>query len=64
MKFIIISLLLVIEFLNAQNREALLIGNRSYRYLDTLNSANNRLNILFLDACRDVPIGTKGAKRV
>jgi len=156
MKFIIISFLLVIELLNAQNREALLIGNRSYRYLDnlqnprpsmkklkktlqklgfhvidkydldaenlsaevekfrdrlssntigffyysghgcqlnnqsyliptnvdtrnpykvkyhalsigelldTLNSANNKLNMLFLDACRDVPIGAKGGKK-
>jgi len=31
--------------------------------LDTLNRANNKLNMLFLDACRDVPIGAKGGKK-
>jgi len=31
--------------------------------LDTLSKANNRVNMLFLDACRDVPIGSRGGKK-
>ena len=31
--------------------------------LDTLSIANNRVNMFFLDACRDVPTGAKGGKK-
>ena len=31
--------------------------------LDTLSMANNRVNMLFLDACRDVPTGAKGGTK-
>ncbi|CAA6812013.1 MAG: Unknown protein, partial [uncultured Sulfurovum sp.] len=31
--------------------------------LDTLSMANNRVNMLFLDACRDVPTGTRGGTK-
>lgn len=31
--------------------------------LDTLEMANNQVNLLFLDACRDVPTGTKGGTK-
>ena len=31
--------------------------------LDMLDSANNRVNMLFLDACRDVPVGSKGGTK-
>ena len=31
--------------------------------IETLKGARNRVNMLFLDACRDVPIGTKGSSK-
>jgi len=31
--------------------------------LDTLSMANNRVNMLFLDACRNVPTGTRGGTK-
>lgn len=31
--------------------------------LDNLEQANNKVNMLFLDACRDVPTGTKGGTK-
>ena len=31
--------------------------------LDTLSDAGNRVNMLFLDACRDVPVGARGGKK-
>jgi len=31
--------------------------------LETLKESSNRLNMLFLDACRDVPTGTKGGTK-
>lgn len=31
--------------------------------LETLEQSGNRLNMLFLDACRDVPMGTKGGTK-
>jgi len=31
--------------------------------LDILSSANNRVNMLFLDACRDVPVGSRGGTK-
>jgi uncharacterized caspase-like protein len=31
--------------------------------LGTLSEANNRVNMVFLDACRDVPIGAKGGNK-
>jgi len=31
--------------------------------LETIDSANNRVNMLFLDACRDVPTGARGGTK-
>lgn len=31
--------------------------------LETLKGARNKVNLLFLDACRDVPTGTKGGTK-
>ncbi|MEA1953800.1 MAG: caspase family protein [Campylobacterota bacterium] len=51
---------------NVDTQKRLKIKHHALRIdemLETIDAANNRVNMLFLDACRDVPTGAKGGTK-